>query len=85
MHLALSARAETWPIRGTFRIARGARTEIDLVVATLRRGEFSGRGECVPYPRYGESVAGVIDDIMAMQNHMSDSFTREDLQSLMKA
>jgi len=56
MPAILSAQDETWPILGTFRIARGARTEITVVVATIRQGEFTGRGECVPYPRYGETV-----------------------------
>ncbi len=83
MAFKLSAHAETWPIRGTFRIARGARTEITVVVASIRHGEFTGRGECVPYPRYGETVDGVIDDIMSLAVKIADGMTREELQTAM--
>jgi L-alanine-DL-glutamate epimerase-like enolase superfamily enzyme len=32
----------------------------------------TGRGECVPYARYGETVAGVRDAILAMRGAISD-------------
>lgn len=58
-------RAETWPIRGGFRIARGARAVADLVVLELHQGGLIGRGECVPYARYGESIGSVCAQIEA--------------------
>ena len=58
---------ESWPIAGTFTIARGSKTHAEVVVATLDDGEFQGRGECVPYPRYGESVANVAAAVNAFQ------------------
>ncbi len=79
----LSVQAETWPTRGTFRIARGSRTQVTVVVATLEFEGIIARGECVPYPRYGETVAGVIKDIMSMAGEISGSLTREELQSRM--
>ena len=51
---------ERWPIRGVFRISRGARTESRVVVVEVSDGHVTGRGECVPYPRYAETVEGVI-------------------------
>jgi L-alanine-DL-glutamate epimerase-like enolase superfamily enzyme len=60
MPIRLSVTAERWPIAGSFTISRGAKTEAHVVVATLTDGEHSGRGECVPYARYGETVEGVI-------------------------
>lgn len=51
---------ERWPIAGEFRIARGAKREAEVVTVTLTRGDAVGRGECVPYSRYGESVTGVM-------------------------
>jgi len=80
----LSAQAQTWPIRGTFRIARGARTEITVVVATLRHGDFTGHGECVPYARYGETVEGVMAEILSMKELIAGGLSREELQSAMK-
>ena len=61
--LKLDVVVESWPIAGTFTIARGSRTEAVVVVATVTDGRFSGRGECVPYKRYGESVETVMSDI----------------------
>lgn len=55
----LSLAVERFPIAGAFTISRGSRTEIAVVVATLTDGDTVGRGECVPYPRYGESVESV--------------------------
>ena len=52
-------RAETWPIRGGFRIARGARTDAHVLVVELCERGHVGRGECVPYARYGESTESV--------------------------
>ena len=36
-----------------------------MVVATISDGRHHGRGECVPYARYGESVEGVVQAIEA--------------------
>jgi L-alanine-DL-glutamate epimerase-like enolase superfamily enzyme len=63
--LVLKVEAESFPIAGSFTIARGSRTEALVVTATVSDGKLEGRGECVPYKRYGESVEGVIDDIAA--------------------
>ena len=51
----LDARIERWPITGHFTISRGAKTEAVTVVAEVRHDGRIGRGECVPYPRYGET------------------------------
>ncbi len=65
MKLSVKVRAETWPIAGSFVISRGARTEVIVVVAEVSDGVHTGRGECVPYPRYGETVEGVVAQIAA--------------------
>ncbi len=56
----LTIRCERFPIRGAFRISRGAKTEAAVVVAEVTDGPHRGWGECVPYARYGESVEGVV-------------------------
>lgn len=58
--IALSAKVERWPIDGAFTISRGARTEAVVVLVDARRDGILGRGECVPYARYGETVEGVV-------------------------
>jgi L-alanine-DL-glutamate epimerase-like enolase superfamily enzyme len=79
----LDARIERWPIAGSFTISRGAKTEAVVVVAELRQGDVSGRGECVPYPRYGETAEATLAAIMAMTDAIGRGLDREALQSVM--
>ncbi|MDX1604808.1 MAG: N-acetyl-D-Glu racemase DgcA [Candidatus Competibacterales bacterium] len=72
-------RAETWPVRGAFRIARGSRTEIRPVTVTLRQDGATGRGECVPYARYGETVAGVVAALEALVPALETGLERDEL------
>ena len=58
--VTLSARIERWPLREPFRIARGARTEAVVVVVEARSSPHLGRGEAVPYARYGETPESVL-------------------------
>jgi L-Ala-D/L-Glu epimerase len=68
--LTLSAAAETWPIAGSFTISRGSKTAADVVVATLSDGPHTGRGECVPYPRYEETVPQVLAALEAARGRV---------------
>jgi L-alanine-DL-glutamate epimerase-like enolase superfamily enzyme len=61
----LRVRAETWPLVRPFAIARGTKTEARVVVAEIEDDGIVGRGECVPYTRYGETVEGVVQAIEA--------------------
>ena len=81
----LSVATENFPLRGKFVIARGARTEAVVVVASLFENEFRGRGECVPYSRYGETVGSVLDQIEAVRPRLEQGATREDLPALLPA
>ncbi len=74
--------AESWPIAGSFTISRGSRTEARVVVATVEHEGFAGRGECVPYARYGETVEGVAAQIEAMAGAISLGARRADLLDL---
>ena len=71
-HLTLTATVETWPIAGQFVIARGAKREATVVVAQVGDGDRTGRGECVPYARYGENADGVQAAILAQQGTLGD-------------
>lgn len=81
----LHAAREVFPIRGVFRISRGARTESVVVAATISVGGLRGRGECVPYPRYGESVDSVLDQIEGARGAIESGIDRSELQSLLPA
>ena len=83
--LSLSVRTESWPIAGAFSISRGAKTEAQVVVAELSDGRHKGRGECVPYARYDEIVAGVMAALEAVGNRLGFGLDRTALQQAMPA
>lgn len=83
--ISLTVRVERWPIAGSFAISRGARTEAVVIVAELFDGRCRGRGECVPYARYDETVTGVRDAIVAMTADIARGLDRTALQRIMPA
>jgi L-Ala-D/L-Glu epimerase len=70
----LEARIERWPIEGNFTISRGAKTEAVVVVAEVTHGNTKGRGECVPYPRYGETPEATLAAILGMKDAIVGGF-----------
>jgi L-alanine-DL-glutamate epimerase-like enolase superfamily enzyme len=83
-------RRETYPIRGGFTISRGSKRDAVVVVAELAGALPDGRtvrgfGECVPYPRYGETAEQVIAAIMAQGPAIAGGMDRQLLQSAMPA
>ena len=67
------------------RISRGSKTEAVVVMAELGDGAHRGRGECVPYARYGESPDGVVAAIEAMRPALQRGLDRAALQQAMPA
>src|SRR5262249_39425698 len=83
LKVAIEVAVEAWPIAGSFTISRGSKTQADVVVVELRDGEYRGRGECTPYPRYGETAAGVAAAIEALRQPLLDGLDRAGLQRLL--
>lgn len=79
----LSVFTERWPIAGSFTISRGAKTEAMVVVAELSDGAVTGRGECVPYARYGEAPDSVAAALEAIGPQVAAGLTRAALQTAM--
>ncbi|MBX2881700.1 MAG: L-Ala-D/L-Glu epimerase [Granulosicoccus sp.] len=71
----------SFAIDGKFTISRGSRTQAQVLTVVLEAGGMRGRGECVPYTRYGESLPSVRDQIMSLERDIHDGLTRESLQS----
>lgn len=76
---------EAWPLHTPFVIARGSRSEARVVVVELEEEGVKGIGECTPYPRYGESDASVMAQIMSIVPQVEKGVTREALQKLLPA
>jgi len=81
--LNLNVTVERFPILGKFVISRGAKTEAVVVVATIKAKGFRGRGESVPYARYGESVDSVLAQIASVRSSIEVGADRGLLQSLL--
>ena len=82
---ALSAGIERWPIAGAFTISRGAKTEAVTVVAEISQDGLTGRGECVPYPRYGETPEATLAAVQAMREPLAAGMDRTALQAAIPA
>jgi L-alanine-DL-glutamate epimerase-like enolase superfamily enzyme len=81
----LTAVHESLPLSTPFRISRGVKTAADVVVAEIRQDGFVGRGEALPYPRYGETVASVLAQIRGMRDAIAGGVGRHDLEAEMPA
>lgn len=73
---------ERWPIAGSFTISRGSKTQAHVVTVTLSEGGHVGRGECVPYPRYEETVPQVMAALAAARPRIEAGITAEDIPAL---
>jgi len=82
LSLNLAAKIERWPIAGGFTISRGAKTEAVVIVAEVSRAGLTGRGECVPYARYGETAEGTLAAVLALEPALNQGLHRHALQSL---
>jgi L-alanine-DL-glutamate epimerase-like enolase superfamily enzyme len=77
--MRISVEAESFRLAETFTISRGSRDQAQVLTATVDNNGRAGRGECVPYARYGETMEGVAAAIMAVDTPL----TRVRLQEAM--
>ena len=85
MARGLQVVVERYPVKGAFVIARGAKTHVDVVVATVSDGAFSGRGEATAIYYHGETAESVAAQVAMMAGAVADGVSRADLLGLMGA
>jgi L-alanine-DL-glutamate epimerase-like enolase superfamily enzyme len=81
----LSVASERWPLAAAFVISRGSKTEAEVVVAELHDGDHRGRGESVPYGRYGETTETVTAQIESIRAEIEAGVGCGELQGLLPA
>ena len=81
----LTVRRHAWPIRGSFTISRGSKTSADTLIVEIKDGDAAGRGECVPYARYGETMEGAEAQIRSVAAAVRDGADRSDMLDLLPA
>ena len=85
MSRTLHSEHERFPLNAPFRIARGVKTAADVVTVTLSEGASVGRGEAVPYPRYGESVESALAAIESARSRIEAGGDRQALLQALPA
>jgi len=81
----LSVQPRSFPLHSPFRISRGVKTAADVVTVELEQAGCVGRGESVPYARYGESVAAVIAQVESLRDELAAGMGRDELQARLGA
>lgn len=79
--LKTEIKTESFPLAEVFTIARGSRTHAEVLTVHITRNGFTGRGECVPYSRYDESL----DSVTAQIKSLPADFDRHAIQQLLPA
>jgi L-alanine-DL-glutamate epimerase-like enolase superfamily enzyme len=83
MTARLSVRRDVFKLEKPFAISRGSRTVAEVVVVEIHDGALRGRGESVPYARYGETVDGVVAALEAMAERVAEGLDRAGLLGAM--
>ncbi len=81
----LTQKIEVWPVAGSFRIAHGSVSQIEVVRVTIMQDGHAGQGECRPYARYCETADSVTAQIQNAQGGIESGMSQQDLQSAMSA
>ncbi len=79
----LRAQHDSFALSRPFRISRGVKTQAEVVTVAIAQDGLVGRGEGVPYPRYGESVESALAAIEGVRGAIEDGADRATLQSLL--
>lgn len=79
MGVEISVTAEAFPLAEVFTISRGSRTEAKVLTVEITEGGITGRGECVPYARYDETMESVAAEITGL----TTPFDRHALQEML--
>ncbi len=81
----LAARIERFATAAPFVIARGAKHEVEVVVAEVGAGGHNGRGEATPIDYRGETAAEALRAIEGVRGAIEAGATRVDLLDLLPA
>ena len=77
--MRIDVTGDVFRLAQVFTIARGSRTEANVLTARVSDGVHQGWGECVPYARYDETLDSVAAQIAALP----EDVTRARLQDLL--
>lgn len=79
----ISIKAETYALKQAFRISRGMKTQAETLIVEITENGLTGRGEAVPYGRYGETIENASASIEAVMPALARGLSRASLQDAM--
>ncbi|MBJ6371813.1 N-acetyl-D-Glu racemase DgcA [Sedimentitalea arenosa] len=79
--MRIDVKRDVFKLAQVFTISRGSRTEAQVLTVTVTDGDDSGRGECVPYARYDETL----DSVAAQIAGLTGGVTRASLFEVLPA
>jgi L-alanine-DL-glutamate epimerase-like enolase superfamily enzyme len=85
MHRTVRAQHDRFELTQPFRISRGVKTAADVITVTVEEDGVVGRGEGVPYPRYGEGIESTLAAIEEARTAIESGADRQALLSLLPA
>lgn len=83
MSRILRAQHDSFALNRPFRISRGIKTVAEVVTVTITQGGAAGRGEGVPYARYGESIESALAQIEQVRPALEAGADRAALMALL--
>ena len=75
----VTIKPETWPLARPFTISRGTKTQAEVLMVEITEAGHVGRGECVPYAHYGETIDEVQRELITHKPAIENDMTRETL------
>ncbi|HZF96473.1 MAG TPA: N-acetyl-D-Glu racemase DgcA, partial [Allosphingosinicella sp.] len=85
MSRTLRAQHDRFALTHPFRIARGSKVAADVVTVTIEERGAAGRGEAVPYARYGETIESALAAIEEFRPLIEQGGSRADLAFVLPA
>ena len=70
--MQIDVSADVFRLAQVFTISRGSRTQAEVLTVRVQAGGVQGWGECVPYARYGETLASVTAQIAGFDGEWAD-------------
>ncbi|UZK65951.1 N-acetyl-D-Glu racemase DgcA [Sphingomonas sp. M1-B02] len=83
MPRTLSAQHDSFPLATPFRISRGVKTQAEVITVEVAERGVAGRGEGVPYSRYGESIESALAAVEAVRPAIEGGADRDALLTLL--
>ena len=78
--MKITVTKDCFRLKQPFTIARGSRTFADVITVEIEDQGVVGRGECVPYQRYGETLTSVTEVIRCLPLPLNRDMLQEILE-----